>query len=116
MNHRLDSWAFLLSLLASLGLIAVGLGFIGDNAGAAQLFGIPLAGVPTDAYVSAAAVRDVAFGALTLVFTLLRDRRAVGLCILLGAIIPIGDGIVVLRHAAHPLTFCPCTGAEPWPA
>ncbi len=106
-NNRLASRAFLLALLASLGLIAVGVGFILDHADAARLFGIPLAGAPTDTYVTVAAVRDLAFGALMLVFTLLRDRRAVGLCVLLGAIIPLGDGIVVLRHSATPLAFLP---------
>ncbi len=106
-SNVLESWAFLLALLASLALVAVGFGFILDNADAAKLFGIPLAGGPTDTYVTVAAVRDVAFGALTLVFTLLRDRRAVGLCLLLGAIIPLGDGIVVLRHSTTPLMFLP---------
>lgn len=98
---------FLLSLAGSLGLLAVGVGFICDNADAAKLFGVPLSGGSSDTYVSVAAARDVAFGALTFVFTLLRDRRAVGLCVLLGALIPISDGIVVLRHSATPLAFLP---------
>jgi len=44
---------------------------------------------------------------LTLAFALLRDRRAVGLCLLFGAIIPVGDGIVVMRDSPTPLNFLP---------
>jgi hypothetical protein len=57
--------------------------------------------------VSAAAVRDISVGALALVFALLRDRRAVGLCALLGAIIPLGDGMIVLRNGPAPAPFLP---------
>ena len=99
--------AWLLSLLGSVGLIVIGLAFILDNADAAKLFGVPLTAGSSAPYVSVAAVRDVAVGAITLIFVLLCDRRAVGISILGGAIIPIGDGIVVLRHSSTPLEFLP---------
>ena len=52
-------------------------------------------------------MRDVAVGCLILVFTLLRDRRAVGVAILLGTIIPLGDGFTVLKYSPTPLRFLP---------
>jgi hypothetical protein len=106
-SSRLGPLLFGISVAASLGLIAVGVFFIFDNADAAKLFGVPLSGRSSDAYLNAAAVRDIAFGALTLVFALVRDRRAVGLCVLLGAIIPIGDGLIVMGNSATPLEFLP---------
>jgi hypothetical protein len=48
-----------------------------------------------------------AYGCVTLVFALLRDRRAVGICLLCGAIIPLGDAIVVLRNSTTPLEYLP---------
>jgi hypothetical protein len=98
---------YVISIAASLGLIAMGIVFLLDNATAAKLFGVPLAAGPGAAYVSAAAVRDLSVGALALVFALLRDRRAVGLCALLGAIIPLGDGMIVLRDGPAPAPFLP---------
>jgi Domain of unknown function (DUF4267) len=44
---------------------------------------------------------------LILTFTLLRDRRAMGLSLLFGAIIPVGDAIVVLRHSPSPPEYLP---------
>jgi hypothetical protein len=52
-------------------------------------------------------VREVAFGCLVLTFSLLRDRRAVGLSLLFGAIIPMGNAIVVLRNSPTPLAYFP---------
>jgi hypothetical protein len=88
----------------------VGIYFMFDPVRASQLYGVPLSGGPGAAYVSVAAIRDVAFGALTLVFALLRDRRAVGLSILLGALIPLGDGLIVLAKGPSPLAFLPLHG------
>jgi hypothetical protein len=50
---------------------------------------------------------DITFGALGLSFALLRDRRAMGLTLLFGAIIPLGDAIVVARHSATPREYLP---------
>lgn len=97
----------LLAVTGSLGLIAMGCLFALDNIDAAKLFGVPLSGGASDAYVTVAAIRDVSVGALALVLALLRDRRALGLTVLLGAVIPIGDGIVVLRHSPTPMQFLP---------
>ena len=105
--NRLTSWLFLLSVIGSAGLVMMGVAFCLDPVDAARLFGVPLSGTADGTYVSVAAVRDISVGVLTLAFAVLRDRRAVGLCVLLGAIIPIGDGIIVLRNSATPLHFLP---------
>jgi hypothetical protein len=42
-----------------------------------------------------------------LTFALLRDRRAMGLTVLFGAVIPIGDAIVVIRNSPTPLLYLP---------
>jgi hypothetical protein len=98
---------FWISFAGSVFLIAGGIFFIFDHVAAAKAFGVPLSGGGDNAYLSVAAVRDVAFGGLTLAFALLRDRRAVGLCLLLGAIIPLGDGMVVLENSPTPWQFLP---------
>ena len=98
---------FWLSVASSLALIADGVRFIFDHVGTAGSFGVPLAGGSGDAYMSVAGIRDLFAGFLTLVCALLRDRRAVGLCVLLGAIIPAGDGLVALSHSPTPMRFVP---------
>jgi hypothetical protein len=99
--------AYWLSLAGSAGLTLMGIYFMLDRATAAMLFGVPLSGTPADAYLTVAATRDVSFGALALAFTLLRNRRAVGLSVLFGAIIPAGDGIVVLTSSPTPWQHLP---------
>jgi hypothetical protein len=104
---RLSGGLYLISAAGSIGLIAMGIFFILDNVAAAKLFGVPLQDGIGGTYVTVAAVRDLSVGLLALAFALLRDRRAMGLIVLLGAIIPIGDGLVVLRHSASPSEFLP---------
>jgi hypothetical protein len=104
---RLSGGLYLISVVGCLGLIAMGILFILDNIDAAKLFGVPLQDGTDGTYVTVAAVRDLSVGILALAFALLRDRRAMGLIVLLGSIIPIGDGIVVLLHSPTPLEFLP---------
>jgi hypothetical protein len=44
---------------------------------------------------------------LALTFAILRDRRAMGLTLLFGAVMPIGDALVILRNSPAPLTYLP---------
>jgi hypothetical protein len=96
-----------ISVLGSLLLIAMGIFFAMDHATAAMAYGIPLAGGIDNAWISSAALRDLAFGSLALTFALLRDRRGMGLCLLFGAVIPLGDAIVVTRNSPTPLLYLP---------
>ena len=110
MNHdpsRLGPVLYLISLAGSLVLIVIGIFFSLNHTGAAAAYGVALSGGTGNAWISSAALRDLAYGCLTLTFTLLRDRRAMGLCLLFGAIIPAGDAIVVLRHSPRPPEYLP---------
>jgi hypothetical protein len=109
-SSRLGPVLFGISVAGSALLIVMGIVFACDHAGAAMAYGVPLSGGADNAYISSAALRDIAFGGLALTFALLRDRRAMGLCLLFGAIIPIGDGIVVLKNSPAPWEFLPLHG------
>jgi len=85
----------------------MGIVFSVDHEGAAKAYGVPTSGGLENAWISSAALRDLAYGCLTLAFTLLRDRRAVGLCLLCGTIIPAGDALVVLRNSPAPMEYLP---------
>ena len=92
-----------LSAAAGLVLVALGVAAIVAPVTAARLFGVPATGdLP---FVAVAGVRDLAAGLLVLAFALLRDRRAVGACVLAGSVIAIGDGTMVLLHGPAPLPF-----------
>lgn len=97
-------WWLLLS--ASLALISIGVLSLFNTIDTARLYGVPLpAGTSGDPFVSITGIRDLSAGCLTLAFTLLRDRRALGYSVLLGAIIPLGDGFMVLLHGPSPLPY-----------
>jgi hypothetical protein len=104
---RLGPLMFAISVIGSLVLIFMGIAFALDHTGAAMAYGVPLSGGADNAWISSAALRDLSFGCLALTFALLRDRRAMGLSLLFGAIIPIGDAIVVLRNSPTPLAYLP---------
>jgi hypothetical protein len=106
-SSRLGPVLFGISVVGSVLLIVMGIAFACDHAGAASAYGVPLPGGLDNAYISSAALRDIAFGGLALAFALLRDRRAMGLCLLFGAIIPLGDAIVVVRNSPTPWEFLP---------
>ena len=98
---------FTISVMGSSLLIVMGVFFAYDHADAARAYGIKLSGGSDNAWISSAALRDLAFGALALSFALLRDRRAMGLSLLFGAIIPAGDAMVVLRNSVAPWEYLP---------
>lgn len=96
-----------ISVLGSVLLLVMGIAFACDHMVAAKAYGVPLSGGADNAWISSTALRDLAFGALGLTFALLRDRRGMGLSLLFGAIIPIGDAIVVTRNSPTPLAYLP---------
>jgi hypothetical protein len=104
---RLGPLMTTVSVLGSLVLIIMGVAFALDHTGAATAYGIPLTGGSDNAWISSAALRDLAVGGLGLSFAFLRDRRAMGLTLLFGTIIPIGDALVVLRNSPAPLAYLP---------
>jgi hypothetical protein len=106
-SSRLGPVTRAISVVGSLVLIMMGVIFALDHAGAASAYGVSLSGGADNSWISSAALRDLAFGSLALTFALLRDRRAMGLSLLFGALIPVGDG----RHRGvqyKPLHRRPC--------
>ncbi|WP_441291655.1 DUF4267 domain-containing protein [Sorangium sp. KYC3313] len=89
------------TLLTGLTLCFIGARFLVVPGAAAAAFGVPLAGLA--AYAVAKGARDLSVGALLIAFTLLGERRAAALALLLGSVIPVVDGAIVLAwRGAHP--------------
>ena len=95
-------WMAALAVAAGLALVALGVASVVNPSTAARLFGVATGDAT---YVTVAGVRDLAAGGLVVAFALIRDRRAVGVTVLVGTVIPFGDGCVALRHAPSPLPF-----------
>jgi hypothetical protein len=60
-SSRLKSVLFVISLLGSLVLIAMGIIFTVDHTGAAAAYGVPVSGGADNSWISSAAARDLAF-------------------------------------------------------
>jgi hypothetical protein len=89
------------TLLTGLTLCFIGARFLVVPGTAAAAFGVPLAGIA--AYAVGKGARDLSVGALLIAFTLLGERRAAALALLLGSVIPVVDGAIVLAwRGAHP--------------
>jgi hypothetical protein len=84
-------------VLGGLLLILTGFVFALDHTGAAMAYGIPLSGGSDNAWISSIAFRDRAFGCLAVTFAILRDRRAMGLTLLFGALL-CGSTSEILCH------------------
>jgi hypothetical protein len=82
------------TLLTGLALCFIGARFLVVPGAAAAGFGVPLTGLA--AYAVAKGVRDLSFGALLIALTLLGERRAAALTLVIGSLIPVVDGSIVL--------------------
>ncbi len=103
--------------------LAPGLAFIGAAGGvamlaigtlaavrpklAAQGYGVPVSTDSDRAYMTAAGIRDLFVGGVVVAFSLLRDRRALGVTLALGSGIAVGDGVIALRHGPDPKRVLP---------
>jgi len=89
-----------LSGLLGGGIIFIGARFLVAPRVAAAAFGITTEqpGEPTDPYLAAKGVRDIASGVAVFVLLAARTPRILGGYMAAASIIPIGDGINVLRH------------------
>ena len=86
------------ALLAALGIIGIGVGYLSRPMKMAPSFGLPLPeGAPNVAWwLRLKGTRDVAAGVLVLAFMAADDHRALGLILLVLTIIPLGDMSTVL--------------------
>jgi hypothetical protein len=89
-----------LSGLVGAGIIVVGARFLVVPQAAAAQYGITAekAGGPADPYFAAKGVRDIAAGVAAFALLATRKPRILAGYLVAASIIPIGDGINVLRH------------------
>ncbi len=101
---KLASLSAVLSLLVALGIIFIGIReFLYPSIGALG-FGVSLLDPRDGDLLAIKAARDVATGVLVLTLLGLRDRKALAFSIGALALIPVFDGLIVLRHAGWAFT------------
>lgn len=86
------------AVLLAFGIIAIGTQYVVSPRTATRSFGLPLPedGANTDWWLRLKGVRDIASGLTVLAFMAWGVPRGVGIILLVEAIIPIGDMLVVL--------------------
>jgi len=103
-NMNILSASGVLSILMALGIIFIGLREFLDPSAGALGYGVPLLDSGDSDLLAIKAVRDVVSGLLVLALLGLRDRKALACAIGVLTLIPVFDGLVVLRHAAWSFT------------
>lgn len=94
-----------MTVIVALGIIFIGIREFLYPGAAARGFGVPLLDPHDGDLLAIKAARDVASGVLALTFLGLRDRRFLAYAMGILTLIPVFDGLIVLRHAAW--TFTP---------
>ena len=86
------------ALLVALAIIAIGTGYIASPMTMVRSFGLPLPGddpnIPS--WLRLKGVRDIVAGVLVLAFMVWGVQREVGILLLIAAMIPVGDMLVIL--------------------
>lgn len=103
--------ATVLSVLAALGIIYIGVRYLTSPVAIAQGFGVPDLPVPTDPFYRVKGIRDVASGLVVLALLADGDHSATGWVILVLAVVPIGDMLIVLTHRGRRSTAYGVHGA-----
>jgi len=99
-SFHIVSWSGLMAALVAAGIILIGIREIFQPAVAAEQFGVRL-NHPGDAhFLAIKAARDIASGVVVLALLALGDRTSLACAIAALTLIPIFDGLIVLRHAA----------------
>ena len=94
-----------MAVIVALGIIFIGIREFLYPGAAALGFGVPLLDPHDGDLLAIKAARDVASGVLALTFLGLRDQRFLAYAMGVLTLIPVFDGLIVLRHAAW--TFTP---------
>ena len=94
------------ALLAALGILGIGLGYLTNPGAMMPSFGLPPAeeGANMAWWPRLKGVRDVAAGVLVLTFMVVDRHRALGLVVLVEALIPLGDMSTVLAAKGRTVT------------
>lgn len=87
-----------MALLVALAIIAIGIGYVASPTAMTRSFGLPLpeSGTHTDWWLRLKGVRDIAAGLALVAFMAWGFPRGVGIILLVEAIIPVGDMLVIL--------------------
>jgi hypothetical protein len=94
-----------MTMIIGFGIIFIGIREFFYPGAAALGFGVPLVDPHDGDLLAIKAARDVASGVLALTFLALCDRRFLAYAMGILTLIPVFDGLIVLRHAAW--TFTP---------
>jgi hypothetical protein len=91
-------FAFGTALLVAFAIIAIGVGYIASPLAATRSFGLPLPenGANIVWWLRLKGVRDIVSGLIVLAFVAWGSPRGVGLIMLIEALIPIGDMLLIL--------------------
>jgi hypothetical protein len=93
-----------LSAFIALAIIAIGTRFWLSPHSAAGAFGVPVGPDPASgAYLSAKGTRDIASGLFTAIFIVNGQPRLLACFLLVAAVIPLVDMLIVLRHGGSRL-------------
>ncbi len=99
-------FSLVVALLVALAIIGIGVGYLTRPVAMAPSFGLPL---PSDEasiawWLRLKGVRDVASGVLVLAFIAADGHRALGLVLLIAALIPLGDMSTILAAQGRTAT------------
>lgn len=101
---KITSPSGLLSMLIAVGIIFIGIREFFDPSTGALGYGVPLVDPRDGDLLAIKAVKDVVSGIVIFALLGLGDRRALACVIGVLTLIPICDGLIVLRHAAWVFT------------
>ena len=101
---RIGSVSAIPSMLVALGIIFIGVREYFYPAIGALGFGVPLIDPRDGDLLAIKAARDIASGVLVLTVIALRDRRFLAYMMGVLTLIPILDGLIVLKHAGWSFT------------
>jgi ABC-type Na+ efflux pump permease subunit len=96
---------FWLSLMVAAGIIFIGVRFLLSPLVAAEAFGVPLVSGAGVAFSYAKGMRDIFAGLVIFPFLLMGQRRALAWIMLVATIIPVVDGLIVLRFSGFQPRF-----------
>jgi Domain of unknown function (DUF4267) len=103
-NIKILSPSGLLSIFVALGILFIGIREFLDPSAGALGYGVPLVDPRDSDPLAIKAVRDIVSGILVLALITLGNRKALAYAIGVLTLIPVFDGLIVLRHAAWVFT------------
>ncbi|MFZ0685045.1 MAG: DUF4267 domain-containing protein [Terriglobales bacterium] len=93
-----NSPLFWFTLLIPVAIIGIGINFILNPVGASTGFGIPIHDPAAFPFMWVKGIRDIFSGLVVLTFLIRGDRRTTAILFAVATFIPVGDGLVILKH------------------